>query len=637
MNLPLPTIAIQKQSSKNPFNADFCHFVIERYLFRGDSMTGIEQAYFPDRPDKSLRGFDAKAVLDYYGINSQEHNKGLYSGIDQAVVIKKLLAQPDPALRRIGYVLDYHESEAKQEISNYGQLTRFRQYFNAHGTDLKDVNQEHIASRQQFIQEYPLGRLSELSLDDYALGDGKERSRNSLCYRLEYGDYGDTGMGIGGSSAAKFGIYRRNGKYYGGNNVEVQNPEQLWLQLRTAITGFIHLYGDSDKPMRASQYSPLLRGMSMPLTKLLFLYYPDKFITICSKAVLMKLLKYLGYDFDDHMEAEELSFLLNQRLRNDLPDIFQQNDPQVVGRTLWNFASDLSEAKTEVTEKRNLELYTDRDFLNEVFVSENEYRTLKNLLERKQNIILEGAPGVGKTFLAKRLAYAILGQKDPSKILTVQFHQNYSYEDFVEGIRPTVEGQLEIRDGIFKEFCQHAAQDPDSKYFCIIDEINRSNLSKVFGELMMLVEHDKREESVVLPYSRAHFSIPQNIYMIGTMNTADRSLALVDYALRRRFAFYPVQPAFKSDKLKDYLSQQKHLPKDFIDNLIPKLIKLNEEISNRLGQGFMIGHSYFVDQLSSNHHQEDYKEILQYEIRPLLEEYFYDDADEVVNLMKSLE
>lgn len=211
------------------------------------------------------------------------------------------------------------------------------------------------------------------------------------------------------------------------------------------------------------------------------------------------------------------------------------------------------------------EPYGKREFLNEVFMSETSYEELRNLLEYKKNIILHGAPGVGKTFCARRLAYSIMGEKDVDRVEMVQFHQNYSYEDFVMGYKPNDSGFV-LKEGVFYNFCKKAESDARRPYFFIIDEINRGNLSKIFGELLMLIEKDYRGYVIKLAYNDKLFSVPSNLYIIGMMNTADRSLAMIDYALRRRFSFFPMAPAFDSEGFKKY--QQ-----DMNDETFNKVIK----------------------------------------------------------------
>jgi MoxR-like ATPase len=273
--------------------------------------------------------------------------------------------------------------------------------------------------------------------------------------------------------------------------------------------------------------------------------------------------------------------------------------------------------------------YTKEDFLNEVFIEESKYNSMTKLLKRKKNIILQGPPGVGKTFVAKRLAYSIMGEKDDSRIEMIQFHQSYSYEDFIMGYRP-VENGFKLKYGVFYRFCKRAFNDPNRPYYFIIDEINRGNISKIFGELLMLIEADKRGEKYAVPltYSESRFFVPENIHIIGTMNTADRSLAMIDYALRRRFCFIDMEPAFNELSFRRYMENRNS---DLSDIVIDKIIKLNTTIENdiSLGKGFCIGHSYFVsneDQFTS----EDYKDIVEYEIFPLLSEYWFDDSDKAI-------
>ena len=271
--------------------------------------------------------------------------------------------------------------------------------------------------------------------------------------------------------------------------------------------------------------------------------------------------------------------------------------------------------------------YSKENFLKEVYLKENDYNELTELLSRKKNIILQGAPGVGKTFMAKRLAYSIIGYKDDTKIKFVQFHQSYSYEDFIEGWRPSEDG-FKIEEGVFYKFCKEARRDSDNKYFFIIDEINRGNLSKIFGELLMLIEDDKREEKVTLAYSGKYFSVPENVYIIGMMNTADRSLAMMDYALRRRFSFYEINPAFDNEKFKEY---QNNCKSEYFNEIIDKIKRLNKEIEKdlSLGKGFKIGHSSFCKLTRAD--KEEINSIIKYEIMPMLEEYWFDDLDRVKN------
>ena len=285
--------------------------------------------------------------------------------------------------------------------------------------------------------------------------------------------------------------------------------------------------------------------------------------------------------------------------------------------------------------------YSKEDFLKIAFIDDSEYEKLKNLLFYKKNIILQGAPGVGKTFLAKRFAYSLIGQKNDKYIEMIQFHQNYSYEDFIMGYKPEQDG-FALTNGIFYKFCQKARDDKNNKYFFIIDEINRGNLSKIFGELMMLIEADKRgsNNQITLAYKDEQFDIPSNIYIIGMMNTADRSLAMLDYALRRRFCFYEVEPAFGKEKFKDYLKDE-GLEKELIDRINNKLIYLNEEIADEsnsgLGKGFCIGHSYFCNPPHNTDEQELwYENIIKYEIEPLIEEYWWDDKNKVEDYKEAL-
>lgn len=270
------------------------------------------------------------------------------------------------------------------------------------------------------------------------------------------------------------------------------------------------------------------------------------------------------------------------------------------------------------------EPYTIDEFLEEVFIDKSQITRLISVLQNKKNLIFKGAPGVGKTFIADRLAYLMMEEKDDSRILMIQFHQSYSYEDFIEGYRPKADGEgFELKQGPFVKFARKAARDPERDYFFIIDEINRGNMSKIFGELMMLIETDKRGKSVNLLYSNEKFSVPSNLYIIGMMNTADRSLALLDYALRRRFSFFEISPAFDNATFKEYLGKIVNSSKML--RVINEIKNLNSIIKDELGSGFQIGHSYFVGEAFEVDADNRMIEVVEYEIVPQLYEYWFDD------------
>ena len=273
--------------------------------------------------------------------------------------------------------------------------------------------------------------------------------------------------------------------------------------------------------------------------------------------------------------------------------------------------------------------YSSADFLSDVYMSEQDYETLVNVLKMKKNIILQGAPGVGKTFTAKRLAYSIIGAKNPDRVQMIQFHQSYSYEDFIEGYRPTEKG-FTIKKGSFYKFCKLAEDDDENDYFFIIDEINRGNLSKIFGELFMLIEKDKRGIELQLLYSDENFSVPPNVYIIGMMNTADRSLAMLDYALRRRFSFFTMKPGFNTIGFQTY---QDSLKSDAFKKLISCIKQLNSKIAAdiSLGEGFCIGHSYFCGLTAKTATVRTLTSIIEYELIPLLKEYWFDEPEKIID------
>lgn len=280
------------------------------------------------------------------------------------------------------------------------------------------------------------------------------------------------------------------------------------------------------------------------------------------------------------------------------------------------------------------------------FLTKEQIVEILERLQAKKALILQGAPGVGKTFLARKLAYALMEEIAPERCEMVQFHQSYSYDDFVRGYRPmpTQAGTFGLQNGVFYEFCQRAANDPDHEYVFIIDEINRGNLSQIFGELLMLIEHDKRgaEHSVPLVYrskDEERFFIPSNLYLIGLMNLADRSLAMVDYALRRRFAFFTLQPQYESDLFRQWLLDREMNPR-LVERIIKRMTTLNQKIKEDplLGENYQIGHSFFCPKGENfNGLGEDwYQSIVRTEIVPLLKEYWFDNPKKAEDAERDL-
>lgn len=324
------------------------------------------------------------------------------------------------------------------------------------------------------------------------------------------------------------------------------------------------------------------------------------------------------FDFKDIPELQEMEFIRNQN-----GSFFRLTPAEY--ETILNLIRQENPEREDNPLMRKAELtpYTRQNFLNEVFISAGDFDELRSLLLQKKNIILQGAPGVGKTFTAKRLAYAIMGEKDESRIEMVQFHQNYSYEDFIMGFKPTENGGFELRTGAFYDFCKKASEDPKNPYFFIIDEINRGNLSKIFGELLMLIENSYRGKAIRLAYRKEMFAVPENLYIIGMMNTADRSLALIDYALRRRFSFFPMKPGLHTEGFKNQINRH-HDPR--VAHIVDAISSLNERIAgdDSLGEGFQIGHSYFCNQTDN---REWIENVVKYDICPMLDEYWFDDRD----------
>ena len=354
-----------------------------------------------------------------------------------------------------------------------------------------------------------------------------------------------------------------------------------------------------------------------------------------------KLVAY-GKIIGDYKYDENLSEYRNIRSVEWINIKENEIDP-ITGKTLTNFN------KYPETVEKYLKLMANdnnKDLelneLKDTFFSEEFFNNIIDTLKVKKNIILQGPPGTGKTFISKKLAERITGKKE--NIFSIQFHQSYSYEEFVVGFKPNSEGNFALQRGSLIQICEKAKQNENENFVMFIDEINRANISKVFGELLSLIENDKRgpENAVKILYSEndINFYIPSNLYFICAMNTADRSLKMVDYALRRRFSFFEFKPEFDKPEFKNFL-KDKNVNAKTIDRIVNNISKVNQQISDdnfELGDGYCIGHSYFCPKGNSSDSFGDqwYEQIIEYEIKPLINEYYFDKPDQAKELIDTL-
>ncbi len=286
--------------------------------------------------------------------------------------------------------------------------------------------------------------------------------------------------------------------------------------------------------------------------------------------------------------------------------------------------------------------YSMDNLATECFIERSRLEEILERLKTKKNLILQGPPGTGKTWLAKRLAYVLIGQKDRDRVKALQFHPNLSYEDFVRGWRPAGEGKLELVDGPFLKMAQTAKEKPDEIHVIVIEEINRGNPAQIFGELLTLLEEDKRnpDEALQLCYPRnegERVFIPENLHIIGTMNIADRSLALVDLALRRRFAFVDLEPTF-GDSWSNWVHDNFGIDHDILSEIEKRIKTLNDIIENdkSLGPQFRVGHSYVTPVAHITDPHDWFQQVVNTEIGPLLEEYWFDNLEEAERNKKLL-
>ena len=533
--------------------------------------------------------------------------------------------------------MEGNNMEWKDYVKAYREKTKQKEY--------KELESKAAGLRKDFIERFGIEALESMSGEDLLrkMFYSDLHDNNSMCYILETDrDYRQIFGSVKGGSAYKFELFYNNkaGSWVSGSP---QKPRILTLDeaiiegenIRDMLVEAAKTFSAHGTPSSPEDYTKiyselidnrLFTSMKIWVIKYFQMLFPEWFTTFYSDAWNLKMLNLLAIT-----PADERFLRIGQV---NLKMKSEGMDSVLFAKMYFENVEDEDEVSEEMENGQTSEAYSEDDFLNDVFMEEKDYRTLVSLLESKKNVILQGPPGVGKTFVAERLAWSIMGERARDRITTVQFHQNYTYEDFVMGYRPSEKG-LVLKKGVFHRFCEKAGADDQNDYFIIIDEINRGNLSMIFGELMMLIEADKRDKAVKLLYSSGDedlwFSVPPNLYIIGTMNNADRSLALMDYAMRRRFSFFDMEPAFDNDRFKAYAENVNRLESRY-GKLLKTVRSLNDKISDdpSLGNEYRIGHSFlYINNPTNKNIRMILNERVEFDIIPLLREYWFDNKAEV--------
>ena len=450
----------------------------------------------------------------------------------------------------------------------------------------------------------------------------------------------------------------------------IANPGQgynsnLWYEFRFFITTMMSWFSHSSEDRKALLTGPWSFTEWLDAQEdrqnrqfrhvFLFLLFPDSFESVLTEKDKKNIVQAFSKKWSedpvdkDSVALDQALLKIRKRLEAEYPDeevnfynspfkdVWQpsQSSPQPSSPTEDNQQPEEAEIVPISEVKETASFYSIDNILSEgCFLEQEKLETILQRLRDKKNLILQGPPGTGKTWLAKKLAFALIGERKEDKIRPVQFHPNLSYEDFVRGWRPSDEGKLDLVDGPFLQMINTAKDDPESKYAIIIEEINRGNPAQIFGEMLTLLESDKRNEAEALELSYEKCEgkrvyIPENLYVIGTMNVADRSIAMVDFALRRRFAFVDLEPIFGST-WRDWVHREYKIDEEFLSQVEDRMKTLNKQIAedSNLGAQFRVGHSYVTPSAGEiDDSREWFKQVVETEIGPLLDEYWFDTPD----------
>lgn len=514
------------------------------------------------------------------------------------------------------------------------KLTTLVDYIKTNYNSYKDKHEEEIKNeRDEFLRRFPLSEFKNMTLDQYSQTGNYESFTNYIENKTSKICSGSLGVNQNKLFFPKDGVYTTLGpvnRWYSDFNTIEEKFEQFKKEMYEFVSEFnIDTYDNID----------ILKFRANIIKfKTLRLYRPDvNLYGLPSYREISKILKHLELEHNPRGDDSiTQNIVLTRHLLTEFPEITNWNT-DIINQLIWDYKIQFIDSAQNVEEQSE---------------EETEDGETSMQVRCDKNLILYGPPGTGKTYNSKIYAVAICDeldveelkekvQLDPQtnykeildrydelvvekRICFTTFHQSYGYEEFIEGIHPELNESnqvfYQIKSGVFKEFCEQEADSEGPRVY-IIDEINRGNISKIFGELITLIETTKRDGqkeamSVILPYSNKPFSVPNNIHILGTMNTADRSIALMDTALRRRFAFEEMMP--ETLLLKDI----------YVDGLnVGEMLKvINERIEVLYDREHTIGHSYFMD---DGLNLEKLAHIFKNKIIPLLQEYFYEDYEKI--------
>lgn len=506
-------------------------------------------------------------------------------------------------------------------LQNYeNQLSHQKQFIEFYTSFKVDDLEEKIKAQAEVIKRfqslYPLHKLPNLTLKEF----DQRGSNESFMYLIEFGTR-EIASGFLGNNRNKLFFQNKDGTYDSINYFKNKYPnETVDERLSLFLNQLYEMIVNFDKNTYVNQPP---RNINTIRGKLIMIYRPGELITFNSKNKYDALHKHLGLPYEN-LDSVELNIEMQKFLNKNEIKVNVTEAAEILEAYYQEYINYKNTNKV-VGDTNNMNSISD-----DIFLSKEEINQILRLLQRKKSIIFTGPPGVGKTFIAKNLINKYFSDVAESSIEMVQFHQSYSYEEFIEGLKPQMDGSFSTEKGIFYNICKRAENDPEKDYFLIIDEINRGNTSNIFGELLLLLDSDKRSNyEIRLTYSKETFSIPENLYIIGTMNMADRSLSIIDYALRRRFAFFNIEPAFDKKKFEKHLCNVMNLTQKDINNIVSTMSNINSKIEKTIGIDFVIGHSYFIENDDIDDVKQWLEDIFEFEIMPLLREYYYDNNEKI--------